>query len=235
MSEYHSFSLAQHLPNTNKINNSKEVKIIQQQGQGQEHQFFNQHSFNIQQDDHHQQQQQVYDINDSSTKPDNGLDWSNTNSNNNQFQTLDSILNDTSNFQHTRHHTAPAQLSTLTNHAQNNTNDFNRLFDFLPSFDDHLILSQSQSQSQHQHQPQPHHHLGNDNSMATTPTTTVSAAHHSISQFDASNHHDQLFSFDANDGEEERSIIPYFDGIVEEPRHYKENTSPTNEIMVYWN
>lgn len=232
MSEYHSFSLAQHLPNTNRINNRKEVKIIQQQGQDQEHQFFNQHLFNIQQDDHPQQQQQVYDINDSSTKPDNKVEWSNTNSNNNQFQTLDSILNDTSNFQHTRHHTAPVPLSTLPNHAQNNPNDFNRLFDFLPPFDDHLILSQSQSQHQHQHQQQAHHHLGNDGSMATTPTTTVSTGHHSISHFDTNNHHGQLFSFDANGGDEERSIIPYFDGIVEEPRHYKENTNSTNEIML---
>lgn len=177
MSEYHSFSLAQHLPNTNR----KDAKIIQQQGQAQEHQFFNQHSFNIQQDNHQQQQQQqVFDINDPSTKPIDELDWHNTNSNNSQFQTLDSILNDTSNFQHTRHHTAPVQLSTLPNHTQNNTNDFNRLFDFLPSFDDHLILSHPQNQQ--------HNHLGSDSSMATTPTTTVSTAHHSISHFDTNNH-----------------------------------------------
>lgn len=108
MSEYHSFSLSQHLTNkTSNDNNNDENNRIQDK-MYQPHKFtlteeLNLHNNNIK----NQQQQQQHD-------------WSQT--------SLDSILNNAPNFRN-----------------QNNTTNqqsFNPLFDFLPAFDDHLIIVQ---------------------------------------------------------------------------------------------
>lgn len=114
MPEYSSYSLSQHTPNT--LNSEQEDN---------NRRFFNKHSFNI------HQENQI----DQTTKLNNeAQNWSNNNGN--TFQTsIDSILNDTSDFHHTSRH--------IQSNANNN--DFNPLFDFLPSFDDHLILSQQQN------------------------------------------------------------------------------------------
>lgn len=139
MSEYHSFSLPQNATNTS---NSEEVanKLS-----------YNRQSFSI-----HQGEQ----ANHTAALNNESNNWSDNDGN--TFQTsLDSILNEVSDFHHTSRH---VQSNTT------NTNDgFNRLFDFLPSFNDHLILP---------HQP----NTKNSSTTKDTGTVHISTNNNVISQ-----------------------------------------------------
>jgi hypothetical protein len=153
MSEYHSFSLAQHLPNSNRI---KKDSNRQSGGDQAGHQSFHHSPFSasnnepqvlsdnstfinkltneeqLQSKQQQQQQQQQLQQQQLQQQQLHHTDWSI-----NTTATFD-ILNNVSatNFtHHTRNHTTPAIMNTT------NSNDYHPLFDFLPPFDDHLILS----------------------------------------------------------------------------------------------
>lgn len=149
MSEYHSFSLTQHLPknsikNNAMNNNGKQLQLqhSQQQQQQQQHDF-HQHDFNQNSENNQPELINLNDPNASSAaltsdhKQNNDIDWSNHHQTTN-FQSLDSILNNVPNYNHQRHHTAPAT-----------SNDFHPLFDFLPFGDtsSHGLIMPSSSQN----------------------------------------------------------------------------------------
>lgn len=147
MSEYHSFSLAQHLPSNNKI---KKDTNRHQGGVQVERQSFHQNPSLI--------------SNNASQLPNNVTNAYNNRSINEQQQQLQQeqhhhndwlmnsdqpntttfdILDDVSatNFaHHSRSRTTPALMDSSTT---NNNNDFHPLFDFLPPFNDHFVSSHS--------------------------------------------------------------------------------------------
>ncbi|KAL9547626.1 hypothetical protein MBANPS3_006073 [Mucor bainieri] len=208
MSEYHSFSLTQHLPNKNTIkSNTNTNNALNNTGkplqlQNPQQHDFHQHDFN-QKNDHHQPE--LISLNDPNATPmaltsdhkqNHEIDWSNHH-HTSTFQSLDSILNNVPNFNHSRHHTAPAAA-----------NDFHPLFDFLPFSDPSthgLIMPSNQQQQSHSNPEE-----SND-------------IHHTIPDFN--DQHD-LFSFNHNDNNDDgsRSIIPYFDGIDDHYSQPKDNS-----------
>lgn len=139
MSEYHSFSLAQHLPSSR--------SSLRSEQQQQEQYAFHQHTFSIQQTDdvlNCDARHNERNLDDTSAsmamstatdhKQNNEHDWT-YHRQVNSFQNLDAILNDPPNYNHTRHNTVPVT-----------SNDFQPMFDFLPFNDPsspNLVISGS--------------------------------------------------------------------------------------------
>jgi hypothetical protein len=112
MSEYHSFSLAQHLPSSTSL---KKDAIQQQQPQEQ----YSFHTFNNDDILNCDTKHNVLNLNDSMVadhRPNNENGWTD----HHQFQSLDAILNNAP-YNHIRQNTATV-----------NSNDFQPIFDFLP-------------------------------------------------------------------------------------------------------
>jgi hypothetical protein len=179
MSEYHSFSLAQHLPSSR--SSLKRDAIQQQQRQRQQQQqdqyAFHQHTFNIQHNDdilNCDTRHSVLNLNDTSDsmalvaadhRPnDNENGWT-EHQHQQPFQSLDAILNNAPNYNHIRHNTTPV-----------NSNDFLPIFDFLP-FDNSsshgLVMPSSDN----------HHVNGNNGDAITTSTPSIDGTLHTASNY----------------------------------------------------
>lgn len=180
MSEYHSFSLTQHLPNKSTIksntntNNAMSNTGKHLQLQNPQQHDFHQHNFNQKNDSH---QPELINLNDPNATPlaltsdhkqNHEIDWS-SHHHASTFQSLDSILNNVPNYSHQRHHTAPAA-----------SNDFHPLFDFLPFNDPSthgLIMPSNQNQQSHSNPEESsnvHHTVSDFNVMFSAHTASSS-------------------------------------------------------------